>query len=87
MTRVIATHEVKDRAHWLASPKRAEVFATIGATNIRLFTDPQNPNLVGISVDVPDVGALFEAMESPEFAAAMEHDGVLADTVKLLTEA
>lgn len=30
MPTVIATHDVKDTAHWLASPKRAEIFATIG---------------------------------------------------------
>ncbi len=87
MTRVIATHQVKDQAHWLASPKRAEAFATIGVTDIQLFTDPQNPNMVGVSLDVPDMDALMAALQSPEFAAAMEHDGVLAETLTLLTEA
>ena len=33
---LIATHEVDDVAHWLASPKREEVFANV-ATNITTF--------------------------------------------------
>jgi hypothetical protein len=29
MPRLVAPHEVDDVAHWLASPKRAEVFASV----------------------------------------------------------
>jgi hypothetical protein len=42
MPKLIATHEVNDVAHWLASPKRAEVFGS-AVTNIRTYVDPQNP--------------------------------------------
>lgn len=87
MTRIIVTHEVEDQAHWLPSPKRAETFAAIGVTDITLFTDPQNPKMVGVSLDVPDMDALMAGLQSPEFAAAMEHDGVRAETLTLLTEA
>ena len=86
MPTVIATHEVKDTAHWLASPKRAEVMAQLGITNIRTFVDPQNPSRVALTADVPDVDALMEAMQSPEFGAAMEHDGVLPETVAFFVE-
>lgn len=86
MPTVIAHHEVKDTAHWLASPKRAEVMATIGITNIRTFVDPQNPTRVALIADVPDLDALMEAMQSPAFGEAMEHDGVLPDTVVILVE-
>jgi hypothetical protein len=81
MPTVIATHEVKDSAHWLASPKRAEVMGQLGITNIRTFVDPQNPNRVALSAEVPDVDALMAAMQSPEFGEAMQHDGVLPETV------
>jgi hypothetical protein len=86
MATVIATHEVKDTAHWLASPKRAEVMAQLGITNIRTFVDPQNPNRVALTADVPDVDALMEAMQSPEFGEAMQHDGVLPETVAFFVE-
>jgi hypothetical protein len=86
MPTVIATHEVKDSAHWLASPKRAEVMGQLGITNIRTFVDPQNPNRVALTADVPDVDALMEAMQSPAFGEAMQHDGVLPETVAFFVQ-
>jgi hypothetical protein len=46
MPTVIGYHEVKDSKHWLASPKREEVFRPLGVTNIRTFVDPENPTRV-----------------------------------------
>jgi hypothetical protein len=86
MPTVIAHHDVKDTAHWLASPKRAEVMGQLGVTNIRTFVDPQNPNHVGLMAEVPDLDALMKAMQSPEFGEAMQHDGVLPETVVILVE-
>ncbi len=86
MPTIIAHHDVKDTAHWLASPKRAEAMAQIGITSIRTFVDPQNPTRVGLMAECPDVDALMEAMKSPEFGEAMKHDGVLPETVVILVE-
>jgi hypothetical protein len=86
MPTLMAHHDVKDTAHWLASPKRAEVMAQLGITNIRTFVDPQNPTHVGLTADVPDIDALMEAMKSPEFGEAMQHDGVLPESVVFLVE-
>ena len=86
MPTIMAYHEVKDRAHWLASPKRAEVMGPIGVTNIRTFTDPQNPTRVGLLADVADLDALMAAMGSEAFAEAMASDGVLPETVVILVE-
>jgi hypothetical protein len=86
MPTVIAYHDVKDTKHWLASPKRAEVMAPLGITNIRTFVDPQNPTRVGVLLDVPDMDAVMAAMQTPEFGAAMDHDGVLPETVVFLVE-
>ena len=86
MPTVIAHHKVKDTEKWLASPKRAEAMATVGVTNIRTFVDPQDPSRVALLADVPDLDAFMAAMQSPEFAEAMEHDGVLPDTVVILVE-
>ena len=58
MPTVIAYHDVKDKDHWLASPKREEFFGPLGVTNIRTFLDPNNPTRVGLVMDVPDMEAL-----------------------------
>jgi hypothetical protein len=87
MPTVIGHHDVKDTQHWLASPTREEFFGPLGVTNIRTFVDPQNPTRVALMMDVPDLDALATAMQSPAAAAAMEHDGVLAETLVILVEA
>jgi hypothetical protein len=87
MPTVIAHHDVKDVDHWLASPKREEFFGPLGVTNVRTFVDPQNPTRVGLLMDIPDMDAVMAAMQTPEAAAAMEHDGVLPETLVILVEA
>ena len=87
MPTVIAHHDVKDTDHWLASPKREEFFGPLGVTNVRTFVDPQNPTRVGLLMDIPDMDAVMAAMQTPEAAAAMEHDGVVPETLVILVEA
>jgi hypothetical protein len=87
MPTVIAHHDVKDVDHWLASPKREEFFGPLGITGVRTFVDPQNPTRVGLLMDIPDMDAVMAAMQTPEAAAAMEHDGVLPETLVILVEA
>ena len=87
MPTVIAYHDVKDKDHWLASPKREEFFGPLGVTNIRTFVDPENPSRVGLVMDVPEMDAVMGAMESEAAAEAMAHDGVLPETLVILVEA
>ncbi|MDX6540001.1 MAG: hypothetical protein QOI71_1611 [Gaiellales bacterium] len=87
MPTVIAHHDVKDTDHWLASPKREEVFGPLGVTNIRTFVDPQNPTRVAVLMDVADMDAVMAAMDKPEMGEAMSHDGVLPETLVILVEA
>ncbi len=87
MPTIIGYHIVKDTDHWLASPKREEVFGPLGVTNIRTFVDPQNRNRVAVLMDVADMDVLMGAMQSEGMAQAMEHDGVLAETLVILVEA
>jgi hypothetical protein len=87
MPTVIAYHDVKDTAHWLASKKRDEFFGPLGVTNMRLFVDPQNPNRVGVLMDVPDLDAVAAALQTGAGDEAMEHDGVLPETLVVLVEA
>ena len=87
MPTVLAYHDVKDKDHWLASPKREEFFGRLGVTNIRTFVDPENPTSVGLVMDVPDMDAVMGAMETQDAADAMAHDGVLPETLVILVEA
>jgi hypothetical protein len=87
MPTVFGYHDVKDRDHWLASPKREEFFGPLGVSNIRTFVDPQNPTRVGVLMDVPDMETLQSAMETEGAAEAMAYDGVLAETLVILVEA
>jgi hypothetical protein len=85
MTKLIATHEVDDVAHWLASPKREQVFAGV-ATNIITFVHPSDPNRVALSMDVADLDAFDAVMKSEAGAAAMKYDGVRPQTLVVFFE-
>ena len=86
MPQVIAYHEIDDSEHWLASPKREEIFGPMGIS-VQTFLDPENPNRAAVLVDVPDMAAFQSVMQSQEAADAMAHDGVRADTLVMLVEA
>jgi len=86
MPTVIGHHDVKDTDHWLASPKREEVFGPLGVTNIRTFINPQNRTQVAVLMDVADLEVVMAAMQDQEMADAMEYDGVLPETLVLLVE-
>ena len=85
MPKIIATHEVNDVAHWLTSPKRAEVFAGI-ATDIRTFVLPGNANRVALSMEVDNMDAFDAMMKTDAGAEAMKHDGVRPDTLVMYVE-
>ncbi len=78
---------MKDKDHWLASPKREEFFGPLGVTNIRTFVDPESQRRVGVLMDVSDMDALMAAMETEDAAEPMAYDGVLPETLVILVEA
>jgi hypothetical protein len=86
MPTLIGYHEIKDAQHWLSSPRRAEIFGPLGITNIRTFVDPQNPTRAAVLMDVPDLDAFQAAMQTQAAAEAMDHDGVLPETLVILLE-
>lgn len=86
MPRVIAIHEVDDVEHWLASPKRHQIFKDV-AFDIVTFVHPTDPNKVGLSARVTDIDKFLEINNGPLGAAAMEHDGVRPDTIVMMVEA
>jgi len=85
MKTIVVTHEVDDVDHWLASPKRREVFGPLGIT-VRVFTSPDNPSRVGLVVETPSLEVFQEAMATPEAAEAMKFDGVRPETLQLYFE-
>jgi hypothetical protein len=87
MPTVIGHHDVKDKDHWLASPKREEFFGPLGVTNIRTFVDPQNPTRVAVLMDAADMDAVMAAMQTEAGSEAMAYDGVLPETLVILVEA
>jgi hypothetical protein len=87
MPTVIAHHNItKGKDHWLTSPKRKELFGPLGVTNIRTFVDPQNPNHVGVVMDVPNMDAVMAVMKTQAAADAMAHDGVVPESLVILIE-
>ena len=86
MATVIAFHEVDDVEHWLRSPNRQQVFGPLGITG-RLFTDPAKTNRVGLILEIPDMDALQQFMQTDEAAEAMRSDGVRPETMVMLEEA
>jgi hypothetical protein len=85
MPTLIAFHEVDDVDHWLASPKRAEVFGPLEIT-VRTFRDPEGSNRVGLMAEVPDMAVFQEMTQSEAAAEAMKFDGVRPETMLILTE-
>ena len=54
---------------------------------MQTFRDVQDSNRTGVLLDVPDMAAFEEAMESEAAAAPMKHDGVRRETLVILREA
>jgi hypothetical protein len=85
MPTLLVFHEVDDVDHWLASPKREELFGPLGMT-ARAFRDPEGSNRVGLIVEVPSIEAWQAALQTDGAAEAMKHDGVRSETIIGLVE-
>lgn len=85
MPTLLVFHEVDDVDHWLASPRRKELFGPLGIT-VRPFGDALGSDRVGLIVETPDIATWEQMVQSPEAAAAMEHDGVRPSTIVTMVE-
>lgn len=63
-----------------------EVFGPLGVRNIRTFVDPQDSSKVAIVTEVADMDAVMAAMRQPSMGEAMEYDGVVPETLRILIE-
>ena len=85
MATYLVYHEFDDVDHWLSSRKREEVFGPIGIT-ARTLNDPEGSKRVGLIVEIPDLAAFQEFMQTEAAADAMKHDGVRPETMLVLAE-
>ena len=86
MATYIAFHEVDDVDRWLHSPKRQELFGHMGITG-RLFTDTVKSNRVGLILDIPDMEAFQQLLQTEAGADAMKFDGVRPETIVIFEKA
>ena len=82
MATYIGFHEVDDVDHWLHSPKRQELFGRMGITG-QLFTDTAKSNRVGLILEIPDMEAFQQLLESEAGTDAMKFDGVRPETIAI----
>ncbi len=90
MTTVFAFHEVNDGQTWArawqqGSGSRHEMFGKIGV-KARTFRDPNNHDVTGVMLQVPDMEQFNSFMASDEVKQAMEEDGLKIETVRMLGE-
>jgi uncharacterized protein (TIGR02246 family) len=87
---VIATHEVEVAEHWLAAWKgpdsRVEMFKPHGVAGVHVFQSPDDPEQVGLLIDVTDMESFQSFMTSDETQAAKAEDGVIERTLRFMTE-
>ena len=86
MATYIAFHEVDDVDHWLHSPKRQELVGPMGITG-QLFTDTAKSNRVAVILEIPDMAAFQELLQSEAGADAMKFDGVRPETMLIFEKA
>ncbi len=89
-TTLAITHEVEDADRWLAAWQsesgRHELFAEHGASSVRVFQSPENPNLTGLLIDVEDMEAFQALLASDAGMNAKAEDGVKDATMSVLAE-
>jgi hypothetical protein len=82
MEKILATHEVEDVDHWFSSQKRQEFFGEYGIT-ATAFRPQDGSNMVAVLIETPDRETFDRAMQADEAPAAMKHDGVNPETLKV----
>jgi hypothetical protein len=90
MTTALVFHEVMDGEVWANAWRkgpgsRHEMFGKIGVS-ARTFRDPNNANLTGLILDIPDMNAFQTVLASEDGKKAMREDGLRVETMRMLVE-
>lgn len=87
---IVILHEVEDFDRWIAAWRgdnsRHQLFEANGAAHVHTMQNQDSPNEIGLIISATDADALFEMIESDEGMAAAAEDGVVSDTIVVLTE-
>lgn len=82
MARVIITARVHDPEEWEKRFRtHGELFRRMSLSSVHFATTTEGE--VAIYLQPDDLDRFLEMQDSPEIAEAMEHDGVLGETVKV----
>jgi hypothetical protein len=83
MTKIVATHKVKDVKTWLSyNEARAEVLGAFG-TDVKSYADPNGSNRIAVTMDLTDREGFEAFMLSEDGLARMKRHGILTP-VKIL---
>jgi ketosteroid isomerase-like protein len=87
---MVATHHLKDRAHWLSvwqdSPERREMFAKNGAAAVHLIQSTSDEDTTGLVIEVADMDKMKAFLGSPGSRDAAAADGVDTATLQFFSE-
>ena len=85
MSKIAVIAKCKDQAKWEAGFRtHADLFKTAYGVSKSVSYGMADDNYVGACFEVSDVAKAMSAITAPETAAAMENDGLLRDTVKVV---
>lgn len=85
MVNAIAYFEISDGSTWMSSSSRVDFLASLGIT-ARIFIDAENPHRITTLLELPNLEALLEALESPTANASLILEGVKMDTITFFLE-
>ena len=88
MITVLVTHEIKNYSDWRKVFDADEVNRSkAGFKSTGVFHSVDNPNMITIIGEVPNLEAINEFMANPELKVAMEKGGVIGvPDVKILNK-
>lgn len=85
MAKILVVAKCKDQPKWEAGFRtHADFFKTAYGVSKPISYGMGDDDYVGGCFETSDLAKTLSAITSPETAAAMEYDGVLRDTVKVL---
>jgi hypothetical protein len=85
MPKIMVLAKCKDQDQWEAGFRtHADLFRAAYGVSKPVTYGRGEDNYVGACFEISDVTKAMSAISSPETAAAMEGDGLLRDTVKIL---
>lgn len=85
MTKIVVIAKCKDQAKWEAGFRtHGDLFRTVYGVSKPVSYGMGEDSYVGACFEISDLAKAATAISSPDTANAMENDGLILDTVKVL---